>query len=184
MKKLLPNLMTSTRICLGTYLLFYILGSQKNTVFIAFVFVLAFLSDYFDGKTARLLKVESDFGKVFDVMADIYFVFAMYFVFAICGIIRMYVAVLVVVYFAFFLFSSLFVCRKKAVRPTFIYDSTGRVAAALIYVFPLFIYILQSSMRLDYYLYVATFIEVCILIIVLLSTLIRFHCLKRMLLEN
>lgn len=70
-KKELPNLLTLFRIVLIPIIIisFYIPWGFTNIV-VATLFLTASVTDYFDGYFARLYKVQSNFGKCFDPIAD------------------------------------------------------------------------------------------------------------------
>lgn len=70
-KKELPNLLTLFRIILIPIIIisFYIPWGFTNIV-VASLFLLASITDYFDGYFARLYKVQSNFGRCFDPIAD------------------------------------------------------------------------------------------------------------------
>ena len=70
-KKELPNLLTLFRIILIPVIIisFYIPWGFTNIV-VASLFLLASITDYFDGYFARLYKVQSNFGRCFDPIAD------------------------------------------------------------------------------------------------------------------
>ncbi|MDR2777258.1 MAG: CDP-diacylglycerol--glycerol-3-phosphate 3-phosphatidyltransferase [Rickettsiales bacterium] len=67
----LPNLLTAARIVLIPVIVvsFYVPWKITNLV-VATLFMLASITDYFDGYFARLYKVQSRFGKCFDPIAD------------------------------------------------------------------------------------------------------------------
>ncbi len=69
--KNLPNILTSIRIFIIPILVlaFYIPGLFANVV-AAVLFALASITDYFDGYFARSLKLQSNFGKCLDPIAD------------------------------------------------------------------------------------------------------------------
>lgn len=69
--KQIPNFLTSFRLFIIPVLVlsFYIPGMLANLV-VAVLFALASITDYFDGYFARSLKVESNFGKCLDPIAD------------------------------------------------------------------------------------------------------------------
>lgn len=70
-KKELPNILTLFRIILIPIIIisFYIPWKITNLI-VASLFLLASITDYFDGYFARLYKVQSNFGKCFDPIAD------------------------------------------------------------------------------------------------------------------
>lgn len=70
----IPNLLTILRI-ISVPVLIYLLFNENameptNRIITAVVFVLAFLTDIADGAIARAWKIESDFGKLADPIAD------------------------------------------------------------------------------------------------------------------
>ncbi len=67
----IPNLLTLFRIAIIPLMVmsFYIPGMLANVV-TAFLFGIAAITDYFDGYLARYLKVQSNFGKCLDPIAD------------------------------------------------------------------------------------------------------------------
>lgn len=69
--KQIPNFLTSFRIGIIPILIlsFYIPGMVSNVV-AATLFAIAAITDYFDGYFARALKVQSNFGKCLDPIAD------------------------------------------------------------------------------------------------------------------
>jgi CDP-diacylglycerol--glycerol-3-phosphate 3-phosphatidyltransferase len=70
-KSRLPNFLTIARILLIPVIVisFYVPWKITNLV-VAMLFILASVTDYFDGYFARLYKVQSKFGKCFDPIAD------------------------------------------------------------------------------------------------------------------
>ena len=70
-KKELPNVLTIFRIVLIPLIIisFYVPWKITNLI-VAFLFMLASITDYFDGYFARLYKVQSNFGRCFDPIAD------------------------------------------------------------------------------------------------------------------
>ena len=70
-KKELPNILTLFRIALIPIIIvsFYMPWKVTNLI-VASLFLLASITDYFDGYFARLYRVQSNFGKCFDPIAD------------------------------------------------------------------------------------------------------------------
>ncbi len=69
--KNLPNILTIFRIVIIPFLVasFYLEAALYHWV-AAILFLVASITDYFDGYLARALQAQSQFGKFFDVMAD------------------------------------------------------------------------------------------------------------------
>lgn len=71
MVKALPNIITFSRLLLvPVFLLITLSPADANRYLGALVFIIASLSDYLDGAIARRYKAESNFGKLFDPLAD------------------------------------------------------------------------------------------------------------------
>ena len=70
-KKNIPNILTIMRIVLIPVLIvsFYIPSKITNLV-VALLFLIASITDYFDGYLARYYKTQSNFGRCFDPIAD------------------------------------------------------------------------------------------------------------------
>ncbi len=69
--KQIPNFLTTFRIAIIPVLIlsFYIPGMVANVI-AATLFAIAAITDYFDGYFARVLKVQSNFGRCLDPIAD------------------------------------------------------------------------------------------------------------------
>ncbi len=67
----LPNLLTSSRILIAPFL-YYAGISQKRDLFVV-LFLVGGLTDALDGFFARYLDLKSDWGTVFDTVADVLF---------------------------------------------------------------------------------------------------------------
>ena len=71
MKRFIPNILTMIRIFLVPIFVLSINSDLENPYFFALlIFLLASITDYFDGKLARKLKVVSKFGIFMDPLAD------------------------------------------------------------------------------------------------------------------
>ncbi|MBU1078480.1 MAG: CDP-diacylglycerol--glycerol-3-phosphate 3-phosphatidyltransferase [Spirochaetes bacterium] len=82
MNRNIPNILTISRILIVP--LFIILFFQKEFILqlLALIFfIIAAITDYFDGKLARKYKLESNLGKFLDPLADKLLVLAAYFCF-------------------------------------------------------------------------------------------------------
>ena len=71
MKRFIPNLLTIIRIILVPIFVLLINSELENPYFFALlIFLLASITDYFDGKLARKFQVVSKFGVFMDPLAD------------------------------------------------------------------------------------------------------------------
>jgi len=67
----LANILTTSRIILTPCCILFIMWDTQYSRLIALaIFVVAFLTDVFDGYTARVTKTVTNFGKLFDPLAD------------------------------------------------------------------------------------------------------------------
>ena len=93
-KKHLPNLLTMLRVLLVVPFVFFVLKDDFGSALI--IFVLAAVSDFFDGYLARKWSVESMFGKIVDPLADKILLISSYVLFALLNHIPLYLAIVVV----------------------------------------------------------------------------------------
>lgn len=72
MKKNIPNILTMFRILLVPvfFVLIFFTVTPQGALWATIVFLIAAITDYFDGLLARHLQVISDFGKIMDPLAD------------------------------------------------------------------------------------------------------------------
>ncbi len=69
--KNLPNLLTTFRIILiPIIILSFYIDTKITNIIVASLFMIASITDYFDGYLARAYKVQSNFGKCLDPIAD------------------------------------------------------------------------------------------------------------------
>lgn len=78
MTKRIPNLITISRVILTCLLNVYILNNLGRVLVPIVISLLIFLSDFTDGKTARISGNTSHFGATFDVVADLFYIVASY----------------------------------------------------------------------------------------------------------
>ncbi|HHE38503.1 MAG TPA: CDP-diacylglycerol--glycerol-3-phosphate 3-phosphatidyltransferase [Candidatus Cloacimonetes bacterium] len=72
MKKRIPNLLTIIRIILVPIFIWFVFSNniRNNIIWATIIFIIACITDYFDGMLARRMKVISNFGKIMDPLAD------------------------------------------------------------------------------------------------------------------
>ena len=72
MKKHIPNSLTLFRIVLVPFFIWFAFFDlhKHNFLWAAIIFIVASITDYYDGMLARRLKVVSNFGKIMDPLAD------------------------------------------------------------------------------------------------------------------
>ena len=93
----IPNAITATRILLTPFFLWLLLSGDGVMVQIsAGVFLLAAVSDWYDGWYARRYNMLSPFGTFFDPLADKIFVGAGLFAFVALGILELWMVIIIV----------------------------------------------------------------------------------------
>ena len=65
----IPDTLTLARVIL-TVVIVYLILTGFGVILIASLFVIAMLTDFFDGKVARKFNQETEFGRKFDIVAD------------------------------------------------------------------------------------------------------------------
>ena len=79
----LPNKLTISRFFLTVIFCFFLLREGLAAKLLAaFVFLLASVTDYYDGHYARKHNLISDFGKIMDPIADKFLILAAFFIFS------------------------------------------------------------------------------------------------------
>ena len=92
----LPNILTISRVILVPIFLWMIFQNTMMTRWLAFlIFIVAALTDYYDGWAARKFHMTSNFGKIFDPVADKILVSSALIVFVIFDIIPLWMVVII-----------------------------------------------------------------------------------------
>lgn len=66
-----PNILTIVRLVLIPFFIYFLLRSDTTSLWIAFgIFFVASVTDYIDGEVARRWELITDFGKIWDPIAD------------------------------------------------------------------------------------------------------------------
>ena len=99
MKHVLPNTLTIFRIVVTPFIIWLMLGFPENfwlNLLAFFLFLIASLTDLFDGMLARKLKVVSEFGKFMDPLADKVLVNATFITLNILGIVPIWITAVII----------------------------------------------------------------------------------------
>lgn len=95
---ILPNQLTVLRIILTPIFLFLFLYGDAVTIQISLgVFIIAAISDWYDGWLARKFNYITEWGKFLDPLADKILTSAAFFAFVIVGILNLWMVILIVV---------------------------------------------------------------------------------------
>jgi CDP-diacylglycerol--glycerol-3-phosphate 3-phosphatidyltransferase len=65
----IPNALTLIRILI-TFPLIYLIFTDASILYIALIFIIGMLTDFFDGFIARNFNLKTEFGRKFDMFAD------------------------------------------------------------------------------------------------------------------
>ena len=92
----LPNLLTLSRIGFAAVIVYLLLlNSLTGNVWAAVLFVVASITDFYDGYFAKKMNLISDFGKLMDPIADKVLLLSIFFVLAHIGIVTWWMVILI-----------------------------------------------------------------------------------------
>ncbi len=135
--KVIVNIITGSRMILGTVFSYYIITESGNIALFTILFAMIGLSDLMDGFLARNLSACSTLGAILDVLMDLYFIVAAS---VSLIIIKEYpawmLAVIIGKFLEFWLTSSYVRRQEKYGENIFLFDPIGRKVAVLFYVLP------------------------------------------------
>lgn len=143
----LANLITSLRIILSVFLCHMILENKIN-FFLIIIFLIAFGSDWLDGFLARKKNKITDFGKIFDPIADKILVFSILICFLKINLINVWLVIILLI--REFLMSSarILLAKKDLVYSANIY---GKIKTVLQF-FSIFMIIISCIYKkMDFY---------------------------------
>lgn len=157
--KNIPNILTTIRIIIliPILVLFYFSLSDQKTIYqidffnlatlkinlyfliIGILFVVASFSDFLDGYLARKYQLISNYGKVFDPIADKLLINAVLIYFAYLGIVNFYLVILLILRDIYVDGLRVFVSTKKIVVPANIFGKLKTVAQMVAIIITFFI---------------------------------------------
>ncbi len=120
---LVPTGITASRIVLSILFLGLLINNIK--ILAISIFLLAIITDAFDGYSARKLGVASDYGAYFDIIADFILVLAAFLTFIIIGIYPYWLLFLIILVFLQFVLTS----KLKVL----VYDPVGKYYGAFLF---------------------------------------------------
>lgn len=120
---LVPTGITASRIILSILFLDLLINNMK--ILAILVFLLAVITDAFDGYSARKLGVASDYGAYFDIVADFILVLVAFLTFIIIGIYPYWLILLIILVFLQFILTS----KLKVL----VYDPVGKYYGAFLF---------------------------------------------------
>ena len=112
----LPNCLTVSRIGLTFLFVFALLqNSLPATVFATLIFILAALTDFWDGYFAKKRKLTSDFGAIMDPIADKVLILAAFWIFVRIGVVHGWMVLFIFIREVAVTVSRLFAMRRGRV---------------------------------------------------------------------
>lgn len=140
MKRHIPNIITSMRLVLIPLFVFLVLTG--NYLAASFIFLGAALSDILDGYLARKWKVVSNFGKLFDPLADKAMQIAAIFLLCIIGKLHFAFIIVLIIKEGLMIYGSYLLYKKKIVVYSIWY---GKAATFLLNAAVFWIYVLDMG---------------------------------------
>lgn len=177
-KKIIPNLLTISRIILTCILNIYI-SIQFGKILVPIVITLIiFATDYFDGKIARYLNSATRIGAIIDVTSDFLYITITYYILHTFNVVPIWFLFIIVMKFIEFIITSFILKRLRNNVESFVFDSLGRFTSCSFYVIPIFSYYLYNISKNNLYIYMYGIL--CIIsILVLISSFYRINeCIK------
>ncbi|MCK4261086.1 MAG: CDP-alcohol phosphatidyltransferase family protein [Halanaerobiales bacterium] len=162
MMRNIPNMLTLSRVVLTVLLNFYIFNYFGSMSIPILIFVAIFLTDFLDGKIARLNGKTSSFGAVFDVLADLFYMVVSYIVLYRLQIIPLWFLFVILIKFLEFVITSYFLKNYFCEKSIFVFDYIGRLVAVLFYIIPVLAYVSSQFSQSIYFfiiqlIYIITF---------------------------
>lgn len=152
-KKSIPNILTVLRIVLAVVCTYFAIQGDQTSLTISLVlFVVASITDFFDGYLARKWKTESNFGKITDPIADKVLILGVLFSFSMQDVVPLLFTMIIAFREILLTVIRLILAPKKVVIASV---SSGKLKTAsqitaliLIYLFMIFIKPLQEIVGL------------------------------------
>ncbi len=136
-----PNTITLLRVVFTCFLNYYIFNHFGKMMIPLIIFSLIFLTDYADGKIARLYGLATPFGAAFDLLADLFFIISSCMVLYVFQIIPLWFLFVILFKFIEFVVTSFFISKSDGERTIFVFDFIGRLVAVVFYMIPALLYI-------------------------------------------
>jgi CDP-diacylglycerol--glycerol-3-phosphate 3-phosphatidyltransferase len=140
-RSVVANTITLSRVVLTCIVNYYLLFHFGKVELPLLIFGLVFLTDYLDGKIARLSKTVSPGGAVFDFLADCFFIFLTCLVLHYFRIFPPWFIFVVVGKGLEFVLTSFILKQSSDGNKVFFFDYLGRFVAVIFYVYPVLLYV-------------------------------------------
>lgn len=156
----LANMLTMSRFLFTIALICYMrqLFMENNRmhciVHITFIFIAIFISDFFDGRIARRLHIDSSFGAILDVLVDVIYVFTIHIQLCLYDLIPAWFLLLIAEKIINYIVTSRMLSKYTKDNFQFIKDPVGKIVSASYFVTPLLAVIVLMFGR-EYYFIIA-----------------------------
>lgn len=141
MIKGLANLITLLRFFFACILNVYILNNQGKVLVPIIISCIIFLTDFLDGRIARILGNTTSFGAVFDASVDLFYIAASYGTLIYLQTAPLWFLTVIIFNFTEFAITSVLLNKHSNGEAIFVFDFIGRIGATLFYITPLLIYL-------------------------------------------
>lgn len=176
MKRLLPDILTISRICLTIAYNLYIIQNYGSVMLPVLFSIIIFITDFLDGKIARFYGITTKYGAILDVVADLFYIVLSYIVLCIYQISPIWFLLIILYKFIEFVITSSL--SIKSSKDIFIFDFLGRVSAIIFYILPITIYISYFYCK-GWYFILINCITVIITVFVVISSINRIYICKK-----
>ncbi|MCD4818154.1 MAG: CDP-diacylglycerol--glycerol-3-phosphate 3-phosphatidyltransferase [Candidatus Cloacimonetes bacterium] len=153
MKKHIPNILTILRIILVPIFIYFVFlnDSSNHVLWATIVFIIASITDYFDGMLARKFKVISNFGKIMDPLADKILVASALFALAFKPIDFISIYIVIIIIFREIIITILrdYYARKKVFIAANIWGKLKTILQMVGIIFALIFYSMKKFLHLE-----------------------------------
>ena len=169
---ILVTALTLCRIPLSVLAYMEIAAGKLRIIYYLVLFLGIAVSDFLDGKLARMFHVHSTFGAAEDVFCDFFYIITAYYALYRLGFLPIWMLLLVTLKLLEFLLTSVFMRKAHCRRHIFIFDRTGRYTAIGFYVLPIII-VLCSNLGSPLFFAIRYILCISLLILTVTSTIQR-----------
>lgn len=180
--KLIPNILTILRILLTLIyvpMLYNLHLKNDDMLYFGLIvagFIIICLTDLLDGKIARKMQVESQFGGIFDVVADFIFIVSSHIVLIIDKKVPIwFIAIILGKFIEFIITSNIIKKHSKIQSSIFIFDYFGRIAAVNFYLLPGLILLVYKGLNI---MWINIFIYITVSLVIISSSARILECYK------
>ena len=168
----LINCLTLSRIPLSVFAYMEITAGTIRGIYYFCLFLGIAVSDFLDGKCARVFHVQSSVGAIADVICDFFYIMTSTYALYRLGCLPIWVLILITVKLFEFILTSLLIKRVHYRSHIFMFDRIGRYTAIGFYILPTVI-VLCSIYLMPFFFIIRYVFCVSLLIFSLVSTYLR-----------